>query len=109
MASAEWISEWHRTATNQEPIFCPKAPSSAAQRLFVSDGVARPLRRDDVVGRTSGTDMPANAVAGKSCKRPDKDDDTLHDTLHDTSDSRLAWVKDAAIPRFATDDFQDQV
>lgn len=39
MASAEWISEWHRTATNQEPIFCPKAPSSAAQRLFVSDGL----------------------------------------------------------------------
>lgn len=69
-----------RMAANQEPIFCPKAPSSAATATLCFRRVARPLRRDDVVGRTSGTDMPANAVAGKSCKRPGSDDDTLHDT-----------------------------
>lgn len=67
-------------AANQGPIFCPKAPSSAARATLCFRRVARPLRRDDVVGRTSGTDMPANAVAGKSCKRPDTDDDTLHIT-----------------------------
>lgn len=41
MASAEWISEWHRMAANQEPIYCPKAPSSPARATLCFRRVAR--------------------------------------------------------------------